>query len=222
MRKLEGEWIMKKKIRMISKDGTISKFPGYTSSKEEADEEEEEEEEKEESKKKGSKEALEVGSNTEHPGYAAIDNEVESDLESTARSEPKCKEVEDTCESKNKGLIAETYDWDNDEVSSDENEVTKVKALMALIDEERVSVGKESARNRDWTKISMKEVHTLLEMEDNDDRKSFLDYLYIDLNYVKEQRNNLLSKYRNLVQELTTCKEHLLVLKQSKLDLLTM
>ncbi|GJX85427.1 retrovirus-related pol polyprotein from transposon TNT 1-94 [Tanacetum coccineum] len=123
---------------------------------------------------------------------------------------------------KNKGLIAETYDWDDEEVSSDENEVTKVKALMALTDEERVSVGKESARNGDWTKISMKKVHTLLEMEDNDDRKSFLDYLCIDLNYVEEQRNNLLSKYRNLVQELNTCKEQLLVLKQAKLDLLTM
>ncbi|GJZ70040.1 hypothetical protein Tco_0633590 [Tanacetum coccineum] len=96
---------------------------------------------------------------------------------------------------KNKGLIAETYDWDDEEVSSDENEVTEVKALMALTDEERVSVGKESARN---------------------------DYLCIDLNYVEEQRNNLLSKYRNLVQELNTCKEQLLVLKQAKLDLLTM
>ncbi|GJS27535.1 hypothetical protein Tco_0488155 [Tanacetum coccineum] len=72
-----------------------------------------------------------------------------------------------------------------------------VKALMALTNEERVSVGKESARNGDWTKISMKKVRTLLEIEDNDDRKSFLDYLRIDLNY-------------------------LLVLKQAKLDLLTM
>ncbi|GJZ67936.1 hypothetical protein Tco_0631176 [Tanacetum coccineum] len=59
-------------------------------------------------------------------------------------------------------------------------------------------------------------------MEDNDDRKSFLDYLCIDLNYVEEQRNNLMSKHRNLVQELNTCKEQLLVLKQAKLDLLTM
>ncbi|GKD76344.1 hypothetical protein Tco_1338965, partial [Tanacetum coccineum] len=107
------------------------------------------------------------------------------------------------------------------EVSFDDNEVTEVKALMALTDEERVSVGKESAKNGDWSKISMKRVHTLLEMEDNDDRKSFLDYLYIDLNYVEEQRNNLLSKHRNLVQELNTCKEQLLVLKQAKLDLLT-
>ncbi|GJW87666.1 hypothetical protein Tco_0163006 [Tanacetum coccineum] len=59
-------------------------------------------------------------------------------------------------------------------------------------------------------------------MEDNDDRKSFLDYLCIDLNYVEKQRNNPLSKYKNLVQELNTCKEQLLVLKQAKLDLLTM
>ncbi|GJR63907.1 putative reverse transcriptase domain-containing protein [Tanacetum coccineum] len=90
---------MKKEMRMISKDGTISEFPGYTSSKEEKEEEEEEEEEKEESEKKGSKEASEMGSNSESSVYAASDNEVESDLESTARSEPKCKEMEDTCES---------------------------------------------------------------------------------------------------------------------------
>ncbi|GJY01402.1 retrovirus-related pol polyprotein from transposon TNT 1-94 [Tanacetum coccineum] len=98
---------------------------------------------------------------------------------------------------KNKCLIAESYDWDEEEVSSDDNDVTEVKALMALADEERIYVGKESVRNGEWIKISMKKVHTLLEMEDNDDRKSFLDYLCIDLNY-------------------------LLVLKQAKLDLLTM
>ncbi|GKE22353.1 hypothetical protein Tco_1433865 [Tanacetum coccineum] len=85
---------MKKEMRMISKDGTISEFPRYTSSKEEKGEEEEEE-----SEKKGSKEASEIGSNSESSGYAASDNEVESDLESTTRSEPKCKEMEDTCES---------------------------------------------------------------------------------------------------------------------------
>ncbi|GKC95820.1 hypothetical protein Tco_1161262 [Tanacetum coccineum] len=59
-------------------------------------------------------------------------------------------------------------------------------------------------------------------MKDNDDRKSFLDYLCIDLNYVEEQRNNLMSKHINLVQELNTCKEQPLVSKQEKLDLLTM
>ncbi|GJX95424.1 retrovirus-related pol polyprotein from transposon TNT 1-94 [Tanacetum coccineum] len=79
------------------------------------------------------------------------------------------------------------------EVSSDDNEVTKVKALMALADEEIIFVSKESARNGEWIKISIKKVHTLLEMEDNDDRKSYLDYLY-----------------------------QLLVSKQAKLDFLTM
>ncbi|GJR43151.1 hypothetical protein Tco_1311254 [Tanacetum coccineum] len=123
---------------------------------------------------------------------------------------------------KNKGLIAETYDWDEEEVSYDENEVTEVKALMALTNEERISVSKESASNGEWVKISIQKVHTLLEMKDNDDRKSFLDYLCIDLNYIEEQRNKLMSKHRNLVQKLNTCKEQLLVLKQAKLDLLTM
>ncbi|GKD14616.1 hypothetical protein Tco_1199023, partial [Tanacetum coccineum] len=108
MRKLEGKWNMKKEMRMISKDGTISEFLGYTLSKEEEEEEdeeeeeeedeeeeeeedeedeeeEEEEEEKEELEKNRSKEASEIGSNSEPLGYAAIDNEIESDLESTAR-----------------------------------------------------------------------------------------------------------------------------------------
>nr|GEX29821.1 hypothetical protein [Tanacetum cinerariifolium] len=48
---------------------------------------------------------------------------------------------------KNKGLIAKMYDWDEEEVSSDENELTEVKALMALTNEERIFVSKESASN---------------------------------------------------------------------------
>ncbi|GKE77606.1 hypothetical protein Tco_1543726, partial [Tanacetum coccineum] len=111
---------------------------------------------------------------------------------------------------------------EEEEVSSDENKAIEVKALMALSNEKRVSVGKKSASNGEWVKISIQKVHTILEMKDNDDRKSFLDYLCIDLNYVEEQRNNLLSKHRNLVQELNVCKEQLLVLKQAKLDLFTM
>nr|GEV66517.1 reverse transcriptase domain-containing protein [Tanacetum cinerariifolium] len=50
MRKLKGKWIMKKEVRMILKDGTVSGFPGYTSSKEEEEEEEEVDEEEEEKK----------------------------------------------------------------------------------------------------------------------------------------------------------------------------
>nr|GFC14624.1 hypothetical protein [Tanacetum cinerariifolium] len=53
---------------------------------------------------------------------------------------------------KNKGIIDETYEWDEEEVSSDENEGIEVKALMALIDEERVFVGKESTNNAEALK----------------------------------------------------------------------
>ncbi|GJY18378.1 putative reverse transcriptase domain-containing protein [Tanacetum coccineum] len=73
---------------MIAKDGTVSKFLGkflgYTPSKEE-----------EEPEKKGSKEAPEKGPNYEFLSNAVSDSD--SDLESTARSEPKCNELEDTC-----------------------------------------------------------------------------------------------------------------------------
>nr|GEV43272.1 retrovirus-related Pol polyprotein from transposon TNT 1-94 [Tanacetum cinerariifolium] len=122
---------------------------------------------------------------------------------------------------KNKGLITEAYEWDEEEVSSDENEMVEVKVLMALAEENNV-VSKEGARNGEWEKISMRKVHTLLEMEDIDDRKVCLVYLCIDLNYVEEQKSNLLSKHRNLVHELSACKGQLLVLKQAKLDFLTM
>nr|GEW49993.1 hypothetical protein [Tanacetum cinerariifolium] len=83
---------MKLEMKMIAKDGTISKFsrkfPRYTPSKEK----------EEEPEKKGSKETPEKGPNYEFLSYAVSDSE--SDLESTTRSEPKCNELEDTCESR--------------------------------------------------------------------------------------------------------------------------
>ncbi|GKD32087.1 hypothetical protein Tco_1242865 [Tanacetum coccineum] len=59
---------------------------------------------------------------------------------------------------------------DKEEVSLDDNEIVKVKVLMALTEENDV-VSKEGARNSEWVKISMRKAHTLLKMEDNDDRK---------------------------------------------------
>nr|GEX11487.1 hypothetical protein [Tanacetum cinerariifolium] len=45
---------------------------------------------------------------------------------------------------KNKGLVAEAYEWEKEEVSSDNNEMVEVKVLMALVDDENVFVGKET------------------------------------------------------------------------------
>ncbi|GJR60069.1 hypothetical protein Tco_1502231 [Tanacetum coccineum] len=47
---------------------------------------------------------------------------------------------------KNKGLVAEAYEWDEEDVSSNNNEMVEVKVLMALVDDENVVIGKESAR----------------------------------------------------------------------------
>ncbi|GJW75458.1 hypothetical protein Tco_0134828 [Tanacetum coccineum] len=93
--------------------------------------------------------------------------------------------------------------------------MVEVKVPMAHVGDESGAIGKESARNGEWVKISMRKIYTLLEMEDNDERKSFLDYMGVDLNFVEEQRNNLVIKHRDIVQELNTCKEKLLELKQS-------
>ncbi|GJS43085.1 hypothetical protein Tco_0568128 [Tanacetum coccineum] len=57
---------------------------------------------------------------------------------------------------KKKGLVAKAYEWDEEDVSSDDNEMTKIKVIMALADDENAVVGKESARNGKWVKISMR------------------------------------------------------------------
>ncbi|GKG66127.1 hypothetical protein Tco_0692764, partial [Tanacetum coccineum] len=36
---------------------------------------------------------------------------------------------------KNKGLIAETYEWDKEEVSLDDNEMVEVKLLMPVAED---------------------------------------------------------------------------------------
>ncbi|GJT76298.1 hypothetical protein Tco_1043023 [Tanacetum coccineum] len=91
-------------------------------------------------------------------------------------------------------LVAEAYKWDEEEVSSDDNEMVEVKVLMVLVDDESGAVGKESIINSEWVKISIR----------------------------NEQRNNLVIKHRDIIQELNASKEKLLELKQAKLDFLTM
>ncbi|GJT25034.1 hypothetical protein Tco_0894971 [Tanacetum coccineum] len=74
--------------------------------------------------------------------------------------------------------------FDDEEVSSDKNEVTEVKALMALTDEERVSVGKESVRNGDWTKISMKKLLVLKQA-----KLDLLTMQHVNTEILKENQN---------------------------------
>ncbi|GKF45589.1 hypothetical protein Tco_0135391 [Tanacetum coccineum] len=50
-----------------------------------------------------------------------------------------------SCKVKNKGLITEAYEWD-EEVSSDNNEMVEVKVIMELA-EENDAISKEGARN---------------------------------------------------------------------------
>ncbi|GKB05208.1 retrovirus-related pol polyprotein from transposon TNT 1-94 [Tanacetum coccineum] len=50
---------------------------------------------------------------------------------------------------------SESYEWDEEEVSSDENEIVELKVHMALADEENAIVGKDSAKNREWVKIAL-------------------------------------------------------------------
>nr|GEV23124.1 hypothetical protein [Tanacetum cinerariifolium] len=58
---------------------------------------------------------------------------------------------------KNKGLIAKAYEWDEEEVSSDDNEIAKIKVLMALA-EDNEAVSKEGTKNGIWVKISMRKI----------------------------------------------------------------
>ncbi|GKA78243.1 retrovirus-related pol polyprotein from transposon TNT 1-94 [Tanacetum coccineum] len=78
---------------------------------------------------------------------------------------------------KNKGLVAETFDWDEEEVSDDE-EVTQVKVLMALADDELV-VGKNYARNGEWIDITMRKVNILLSMDEDADWQNYLKRILV-------------------------------------------
>nr|GEZ11151.1 retrovirus-related Pol polyprotein from transposon TNT 1-94 [Tanacetum cinerariifolium] len=64
-------------------------------------------------------------------------------------------------------LVAETFDWDEEKVSDDE-EVTQVKVLMALADDE-FTIRKNHARNGEWIDIIMRKLNILLSMDEDAD-----------------------------------------------------
>nr|GEW30050.1 uncharacterized mitochondrial protein AtMg00810-like [Tanacetum cinerariifolium] len=97
-----------------------------------------------------------------------------------------------TSQLKNRGLVIKTFNWEEEEVSDDE-EVTQVKVLMALVDYELI-VRKSHARNGEWVDITIRKVNTVLFMDEDADWKNYLKYINIDLKFVEEQRLKLLSK----------------------------
>ncbi|GJZ78799.1 retrovirus-related pol polyprotein from transposon TNT 1-94 [Tanacetum coccineum] len=113
-----------------------------------------------------------------------------------------------------KGLIAESFDWDDEFVSSDDERSTKIRAFMPIAEEEPL-VGKADARSGQWVDITMKKVHRLLSMTDGDERKHVLYYTYVDLHYVEDQRKNLVNKFNLLKQEISLHKSELSNLKNT-------
>ncbi|GJR07999.1 retrovirus-related pol polyprotein from transposon TNT 1-94 [Tanacetum coccineum] len=114
-----------------------------------------------------------------------------------------------------KGLVGESFDKDEESVSSEDKGVTMVKAFMAIAEEEPY-VGKNDVRSGQWVEITMKKVQRLLFMTDGDERRHVLDYTHVDLHYVEDQRKNLLSKFNSLNQELSLYKSELADLKNGK------
>ncbi|GJV92593.1 hypothetical protein Tco_1540406 [Tanacetum coccineum] len=105
-----GKWILVREMTMISKDGEISKFPGYHSSKEEEPTKQPrilnkygfvDRPKLQRNKfaphrlpqREGNMNGWLIEGEDEPLGYEASDEEVDSDLESTARSKPKCKKL---------------------------------------------------------------------------------------------------------------------------------
>nr|GEX16379.1 retrovirus-related Pol polyprotein from transposon TNT 1-94 [Tanacetum cinerariifolium] len=71
-----------------------------------------------------------------------------------------------TFQPKNKGLIAKIFDWDKEEV-------TQVKVLMALADDE-LTIGKNHAHNGECVYITMRKVNTFLSMDEDVDWQIYL------------------------------------------------
>ncbi|GJY93002.1 retrovirus-related pol polyprotein from transposon TNT 1-94 [Tanacetum coccineum] len=82
--------------------------------------------------------------------YKAEYKKIKSKL-ALLKASPSTSQTPKRFQSNNKSSVAETFDWDEEEVSDDE-EVTEVNVLMALIDDE-LSVGNNHARNGSFTKL---------------------------------------------------------------------
>ncbi|GKC61704.1 retrovirus-related pol polyprotein from transposon TNT 1-94 [Tanacetum coccineum] len=63
-----------------------------------------------------------------------------------------------------KGLIAELFDWDEEFVSSEDEQTTRIRAFMAIA-EDGPSVGKADARSGQWVNITIKKITSDSESE---------------------------------------------------------
>nr|GEW03035.1 copia protein [Tanacetum cinerariifolium] len=88
-----------------------------------------------------------------------------------------------TFQPKSKGLVAEIFDWDEEEVTEDEK-VTQVKVLMALADDE-LTVGKSHAQNGEWVDITIRKVNTILSMDEDADWQNYLKDELLSLKQAK-------------------------------------
>ncbi|GJU83151.1 uncharacterized mitochondrial protein-like protein [Tanacetum coccineum] len=66
-------------------------------------------------------------------------------------------QVEVNATKSEKGLVAESFDWDEESVLSEDEGTTKIKAFMAIAKEESF-VRKADARSGQWVEITMKKV----------------------------------------------------------------
>ncbi|GJZ24552.1 hypothetical protein Tco_0562011 [Tanacetum coccineum] len=151
--------------------------------------------------------------NTNIPALRLNDSDVEEDQrtnnEFMADLNGKKKGKSDKGKSEN-GLIAESFDWDEEFVSLEDEGTTMIRAFMAIVEDEP-----PDARSGQWVDITMKKVHRLLSMTDSNDRKQVLDYTYVGLIYVEDQRKNIVNKYNLLKQELSLHKSKLSNLKNT-------
>ncbi|GJU09275.1 hypothetical protein Tco_1125705 [Tanacetum coccineum] len=95
------------------------------------------------------------------------------------------KKIDDVLKNKSeKRLVGESFDWDEESLSFKDEGVTRVKAFMAIAEDEP-TVRKADTRSGQWVEITMKKVQRLLSMTDGDERKHVLYYTYVDLHYMK-------------------------------------
>nr|GEW91708.1 hypothetical protein [Tanacetum cinerariifolium] len=80
------------------------------------------------------------------------------------------------------------------------------------------SDGKSDARFGQWVHITMKKVHRLLSMTDNEEGKHVLDYTHVDLQYVEDQINNLVNKFNALKLDLALHTSELCNLKNTVIE----